>query len=103
MGSIKNAYEIRKVQGLESSVGITLPKRYSMNLGIAKGSLVKVCMDGRRRIILEKVDLDWKKSDRKYAIESKEVETGKAAQPIQTQPIYHSSDQVTATSECDIA
>ena len=54
--TIQNTYELRKVQGLESSVGVVLPKKYSADLGIRKGNLVKLRLDGSR-IILEKVEI----------------------------------------------
>jgi bifunctional DNA-binding transcriptional regulator/antitoxin component of YhaV-PrlF toxin-antitoxin module len=49
--------EYRKVQGLigETSFSIVLPKVYAANLGIEKGTFVKVRQDGNR-IVIERAD-----------------------------------------------
>jgi antitoxin component of MazEF toxin-antitoxin module len=50
--------EVRKVQALtgERSLTLVLPKIFAIELGIAKGDLLKVQMENRR-LILEKAEL----------------------------------------------
>ena len=48
-------HEFRKVQGLvgNQSFSVVLPKRYAVNLGIAKGDFVKI-LEEPGRIVIEK-------------------------------------------------
>jgi hypothetical protein len=52
-----NDIEFRKVQGImkEQSVGITLPKKYAVGLGIGKGDFVRIHRE-TNKIVIEKVE-----------------------------------------------
>ena len=47
----------RKIQGLsgEASFSLTLPKTFAQNLGISKGSFVRVAQEGQR-IVVERAE-----------------------------------------------